>query len=107
MSPWGVVLLVYAAVLEVGGDAAMRVGLRGRSWGFLVGAALLAAYGLLVNQPAIPFNRLLGTYIAVFFVVSQLAAFAAFEERPTPSLVVGGALIVLGGIVIQVGAGRP
>ena len=107
MSPWGVVLLVCAAVLEVGGDAAMRVGLRGRSWGFLVGAALLAAYGLLVNQPAIPFNRLLGTYIAVFFVVSQLAAFAAFGERPTPSLMAGGALVVLGGIIIQVGATRP
>ncbi len=96
MSLWGVVLLVSAALLEVAGDAAMRAGLRGRAWGFLLGAALLAAYGLLVNQPALPFNRLLGTYIAVFFAVSQLVAFVAFGERPTPSLFAGGALMALG-----------
>ncbi|HEY7677172.1 MAG TPA: hypothetical protein VIG69_08870 [Candidatus Methylomirabilis sp.] len=107
MTPWGIALLVGAAVLEVGGDAAMRAGLRGRAWGLLLGAALLAAYGLLVNQPALPFNRLLGTYIAVFFVVSQLVALVAFGERPTSSLLAGGALIVLGGIVVHLGAGRP
>ena len=107
MNPWGIALLVCAAALEVGGDAAMRVGLRGRGWGFPLGAALLAAYGLLVNQPALPFNRLLGTYIAVFFVVSQLVGFLAFGERPTPHLLAGGALVVVGGIVLQLGTGRP
>ena len=107
MTLWALVLLVGAAILEVAGDAAMRVGLRGRAWGFLLGAALLAAYGLLVNQPALPFNRLLGTYIAVFFVVSQLVAFVAFGERPTPYILAGGALVALGGIVVQLGAGRP
>ncbi len=107
MTLWALVLLVGAAILEVAGDAAMRVGLRGRAWGFLLGATLLAAYGLVVNQPAVSFNRLLGTYIAVFFVVSQLMAFVAFGERPTPHLLAGGALVVLGGVVVQWGAGRP
>ncbi len=107
MSWLAIGLLVCAAALEVGGDAAMRVGLRGSHWAFLLGAALLAGYGLIVNQPALPFNRLLGTYIAVFFVVSQLVAFLVFGERPAPHLLAGGALVLLGAAVIQVGAGRP
>lgn len=106
MSQWAIVLLVGAALLEVGGDAAIRTGLRGRAWGFLAGAVLLAAYGLLVNRPALPFNRLLGTYVAVFFLVSQLVAFVAFGEAPTTSLLTGGALILLGAAIVQVGAGR-
>jgi len=39
----------------------------------------------------------------VFFVVSQIVAFWAGGERPSPSLWLGGALIVLGGLVIHVG----
>ena len=54
-----------------------------------------------------PFNRLLGTYIAIFFVVSQAVAFLVFGDRPTPSLVLGGVLVVLGAAIIQVGAATP
>ena len=45
----------------------------------------------------------MGTYIAVFFVVSQLIGMLAFGERPSARLLVGGALIVAGGIWIQLG----
>jgi drug/metabolite transporter (DMT)-like permease len=45
----------------------------------------------------------MGTYIVVFFLVSQLVGFAVFGERPAPTLVLGGALIVLGGLLIQLG----
>jgi small multidrug resistance family-3 protein len=93
--------LLMAALLEVGGDAAMRVGLRGQTWGYLLGALLLAGYGLLVNQPALGFGRLLGLYIVVFFVVSQALAWGLFGERPTPGLLLGAGLIVAGGLVIQ------
>lgn len=93
--------LLVAALLEVGGDAAMRVGLRGRVWGYLLGALLLALYGLLVNQPALPFGRLLGLYIVVFFVVSQVLAWWFFGERPSAGLIVGGSLIIVGGLIIQ------
>ncbi len=51
----------------------------------------------------INFRRLMSLYIAVFFVVSQLMSAALFGERPSPSLLVGGALIVAGGLVIQLG----
>lgn len=96
-----VVWLLVAALLEVGGDAAMRVGLKGQAWGYFLGVVFLSAYGLLVNQPALPFGRLLGLYIVVFFVVSQLLAWTVFGERPTAGLLLGGGLIVVGGLVIQ------
>ncbi|HEX9126060.1 MAG TPA: hypothetical protein VF948_06635 [Methylomirabilota bacterium] len=95
--------LALAAVLEVSGDFLMRMGLGGRRWGLLAGALLLAGYGLLVNQPAWSFGRALGLYIAIFFIVSQLIAFLAAGERPSPSLWLGGALIVLGGVIIYSG----
>ncbi len=96
--------LVAAALLEVGGDASMRIGLRGLSWGYMLGTILLAAYGLLVNQPAWQFGRLLGLYIVVFFVVSQALAWMLFGERPSPAIMIGGTLIIAGGIVLQIGA---
>jgi small multidrug resistance family-3 protein len=100
------VVLVYlalASILEVSGDFLMRVGLGGRRWGLVAGALLLAGYGLLVNQPSWGFGRTLGLYIAVFFVTSQVVAFLITGERPSPSLWVGGVLIVVGGLVIHVG----
>jgi len=98
-----IIYLALAATLEVSGDFLMRVGLGGRRSSLVAGACALAAYGLLVNQPALGFGRTLGLYIAVFFVVSQAVAFWAGGERPSPSLWLGGALIVLGGLVIHVG----
>jgi small multidrug resistance family-3 protein len=100
-----IIYLALAAALEVSGDFLMRAGLGGRRWGLVAGACALAAYGFLVNQPALGFGRTLGLYIAVFFVVSQVVAFWAGGERPSPSLWLGGALIVLGGLVIH--SGRP
>jgi len=100
-----IVYLALAAVLEVSGDYLMRVGLGGRRWGLMAGACVLAAYGLLVNRPAWGFGRTLGLYIAIFFVVSQIMAFLATGERPSPSIWLGGALVVAGGLVIH--AGRP
>jgi small multidrug resistance family-3 protein len=100
------VVLILAAALEVGGDAALRRGLVDSAWPWLaLGAATLISYGLVVNlNRSIEFGRLMGLYITVFFVVSQLLSFAFFGERPSLSLIVGGALIVGGGLVIQSGA---
>ena len=98
-----IVYLALAALLEVSGDYLMRVGLGGRRWGLVAGALALAVYGFLVNQPALGFGRTLGLYIAMFFVVSQLIAFLAAGERPSPSLWLGGALVVAGGLVIHLG----
>ena len=97
------VILVFAAVLEVGGDAAIRHGLVRSAWPMgLLGAAALVAYGLVINaNRTIDFGRLMGLYIATFFLVSQVVGLVAFGERPSIGLLVGGALIVAGGLVIQ------
>jgi len=98
-------LLVVAALLEVGGDAAIRRGLISSSPTWLVaGVGLLAGYGYLVNaNRTLGFGSVLGLYIAIFFVVSQIVGAAMFGDRPSPSLLVGGALILAGGVVIQLG----
>ena len=65
---------------------------------------MLVAYGFIVNSNrSINFGQLMGLYIAVFFLVSQLLSIAAFHERPPLTLIVGGALIVAGAVVIQTG----
>ena len=96
-------MLVLAAALEIGGDAAIRRALSEARWVWLsVGAASLCAYGLVVNaNRAVAFGKVMGLYIAVFFVVSQVLAFATFGERPSGGLLAGGALIAAGGIVIH------
>jgi len=97
-------LLVLAAALEVGGDAAIRHGLRA-SWPWLlVGALGLTAYGFVNANRLIDFGRLMGLYIAVFVVMSQVLSVMFFGERPSPSLLSGCLLIIGGGIVIQFGA---
>jgi len=96
-------LLVLAAILEVGGDALVRWGLKGKQWpGLAMGAAVLFAYGLCVNLPKWDFGRLMGVYIALFFVVAQAVAVAFFKEKISMPILVGGALIIAGGILITV-----
>jgi small multidrug resistance family-3 protein len=95
------VALLAAALLEVGGDALIRMGLRER-WIFLgAGALALFVYGVMVNQGRLDFGRLMGVYIAVFFLVSQLVAFAFFRDLPDFKTIAGGLLIIIGGAVIM------
>jgi len=95
---------VAAAPHEVGGDAVIRHGLRGRAWATVgAGALMLAAYGVAVNLVPWDFSRLLGTYVAVFAIAGVLAGRFWFGEAVPPSTWLGLALVVLGGLVIQLG----
>ncbi|GAB0120288.1 hypothetical protein [Acidisoma sp. 7E03] len=98
-------LLLLAAMLEVGGDALMRRGLLGTGAGsragFLAaGTLVLAAYGLFVNLPAWDFGRLLGVYVVLFFVVAQMVNRVFFGVSPSLPVLLGGALILAGGVVM-------
>ncbi len=93
-------VLILAAALEVGGDALVRVGLRGPGYWLAAGALALFAYGVLVNQGGVDFNRLMGIYITIFFVVSQVISFAMFKQIPDDRILLGGGFIVTGGLVI-------
>lgn len=93
-------VLIGAAVLEVGGDALMRKGIEARSWMVAVGAACLVIYGIVVNRGGLDFGRLMGTYIAVFFVVSQIITALVWRQPPALRTITGGALIIIGGLSI-------
>jgi small multidrug resistance family-3 protein len=93
-------VLVLAALLEVGGDALVRIGLHSYGYSLAAGALALFAYGVLVNQGGVDFNRLMGIYIAVFFVVSQAISFAMFRQIPDDRILLGGGFIVAGGLLI-------
>jgi drug/metabolite transporter superfamily protein YnfA len=95
------IVLLIAALLEVGGDAFTRIGLRERPVFLAAGAFTLFIYGVVVNQGGFDFGRLMGVYIAVFFLVSQIVAFALFRDVPNYKTLAGGLLIVLGGAVIM------
>jgi hypothetical protein len=100
-------LLLIAAVLEVGGDAIVRAGLKGhagitRAGLLALGAIVLFGYGVFVNTAPADFGRLLGIYVVLFFVVAQLVNLVAFGVRPGMGIIAGGALIVAGGVVISV-----
>jgi len=98
-------VFVAAALLEVGGDAVVRQGLRSRNWiGIGLGGLMLAVYGLVVNLVRWDFSRLLGAYVAVFVLVSVLVGRFWFDEVVPTSTWIGLGLILLGGLVIQSGA---
>jgi len=95
---------VAAAILEVGGDALIRKGLRGSGWAVIAaGCVVLACYGLMVNTVKWDFSKLLGVYVAVFAVVSVLCGLLAFKETVPISTWLGLGLIIIGGLVIQFG----
>ena len=93
-------ILILAAVLEVGGDALVRIGLHSYGYSLAAGAFTLVAYGVLVNQSSVDFNRLMGIYIAVFFVVSQTISLILFKQIPDDRIMLGGGFIVTGGLLI-------
>jgi drug/metabolite transporter superfamily protein YnfA len=98
-----VAILLLAALFEAGGDALIRAGLHNAQWRWLLmlgGAIALFGYGYTVNAPPWDFGRLLGVYIVLFFVVAQITAWLAFGQRPSGALLLGGAFIVAGGMII-------
>ena len=100
------VLLLLAAVLEAGGDAFIRAGIYSsaalrRLLFFVAGTLVLTAYGYTVNAPPWDFGRLLGVYVAFFFVVAQVIAWLSFGQKPSASVLFGGLLIVCGGLIVS------
>ena len=101
MRVYNLLLLLLAIVLEICGDASIRVALRGgRVPLFLFGTVLLVCYGTLVSFPNWTFSRTMGVYIAIFFIVSQIVAALVLREHIRLPAILGGILIVSGGMVI-------
>ncbi len=94
------ITLIVAAALEVGGDALVRMGLDGRAYWIGAGALTLLTYAVLINKSGLDFNRMMGVYIPIFFLVSQLISFVLFKQIPDDRLILGGGFIITGGLVI-------
>ncbi len=101
-----VLILFLASVLEAGGDALVRLALKGQYQAagrlglFAAGALVLFSYGWVVNAPPWDFGKLLGLYVVFFFVTAQLLSWLVFGQAPTRVIWMGGALIVAGGLVM-------
>ena len=99
--------VLAATVLEASGDAIVRLALRQSSYSsllrigiFLLGAVLLALYGTSLNLAPVDFATVTGMYVATLFVVFQIANYVFFRVAPRPGVLFGGALIVVGGLVV-------
>lgn len=99
-------LLLIATLLEVSGDAVVRLAIfdhagtvRGAL--MLAGAVLLLGYGTFVNLAPLQFGQVVGLYIATLFIVWQVINFLVFRALPTLPILVGGALIVIGGSIVS------
>jgi drug/metabolite transporter (DMT)-like permease len=100
--PW--LVFVGAACLEMSGDAAVRRGLRGGGWPWMLGGfAVLAGYSVLVNAVRWDFSKLIGVYVAFFALASVLCGRFVLKENVPPSTWLGLAVIFLGGLIIQFG----
>jgi small multidrug resistance family-3 protein len=97
-------VLVLAAFFEVGGDALIRAGLRGKVYLLIaLGFVVLGSYGVALNQIAIDFSKLLGAYVGLFAAVSVLFGRFLFNEAIPTSTWLGVGIVLLGSAVIQWG----
>jgi hypothetical protein len=100
-----VFFLLMATILEVSGDAVVRIGIYGhggvaRTALMLSGAVLLLGYASFLNLAPLEFGQVVGLYIATLFVVWQVISFVVFRAVPTFAILVGGALVIAGGAII-------
>ena len=103
-----IAFLVAATVLEVSGDAIVRIALLNhaglapiRIALFVLGAALVFGYATFLNLTPLEFREVVGLYVATLFIVWQAVNFAFFRTLPTVPVMMGGSLIVIGGAIVS------
>lgn len=100
--------LIAATVLEVSGDAIVRIALQNhtgvtpiRVGIFVLGAVLVFGYSTFLNLAPLEFREVVGLYITVLFIVWQVINFAFFRTLPTFPVLAGGTLILAGGLIVS------
>lgn len=97
--------VLAATIFEAAGDALLRIALHSHAWPvrvgyFLIGAILLTMYGTSLNVAPVEFGKVVGLYVALLYIVFQFTNYLAFKAKPTLPVLVGGALIVTGGMLV-------
>ncbi len=99
-----VFFLMICTAMESLGDSIIRRAL-GESTNlhrflmFCCAGVLLFLYGLFLNLAPIDFNKVVGLYIAVLFMVWQITSYIVFGSTPNIQTLVCGGLIVVGGVL--------
>ena len=97
--------LLIATTLELSGDAIVRLAIYNHAGLFrlalmVIGAVLLFGYGFSLNLAPVEFRQVVGLYIATLFVVWQVINYVFFRTLPTPPILAGGLLVVVGGLIV-------
>ena len=101
------IIFVIGALLEVAGNAAIRIGLRGGGAILvLIGFTLLGSYGLIVNMVEWDFSKIFGVYVCLFALVSVLCGKLVLREHIPGATWLGLGVILAGGVIIQFGSER-
>jgi hypothetical protein len=99
------IFVLIATIFEVSGDAIIRkciyeyTGVL-RIIFLMLGAVFLFLYGFSLNLAPVEFKQVVGLYIAILFIVWQIGNYIAFKSLPSVPIIIGGALIVIGGMIV-------
>jgi hypothetical protein len=102
-------VLLIAAYLEISGDVKIGQGFAsGSAAAMIVGWVLLGLYDVFVNgynllTKGMNFSKMLGVYIAAFALVNLLLGWRRSPAEVSGASIVGTAVIVCGGLIIQFG----
>lgn len=72
----------------------------------VMGGLLLFCYGFFLNLAPVEFGKVVGLYIATLFIVWQIVTYLTFKTVPTLPVMVGGALVIAGGLIITFWGGE-
>lgn len=103
-----ILLLILATTLETLGDALVRKCIYQYTGTYrilmgIVSAILLFGYGFTLNLAPAEFGRIVGLYIATLFVVWQVISYITTGAVPSLSVITGGLMIFLGGLIVTFG----
>jgi len=103
-----IAFLIAATLLEVSGDAIIRIALHDHAGVtalrlalFVLGGALVFGYGTFLNLAPLEFREVVGLYIATLFIMWQVINFVFFRTLPNLPVLIGGAMIVMGGVIVS------
>lgn len=97
--------VLFATIFESVGDAVVRAAITSsiiptRIALFAVGFVLLSLYGTALNLAPVEFATVVGLYITLLFIMFQIVNYIMFRITPTLPVIIGGAFIITGGLII-------